>query len=413
MKTWLPVAEELAVCAKSPARHRQNGPDQTATYLDCVFDKPWGKEYLAYQNNMIGIWILHVNEGAETSVHCHFKKDTVLIGLKGACRIDRMESGSFHIVHALDSLYVPHECFHGIHAYTDSIIMEIEVYTEGVTHSDKNDLLRLRDIHCRDKNTYEGSAKPRKPLEEERAMLHNMCRHIVEDTDISVVTLEDDDYSDIPGDYQAMFLLEGSVYQNGRLAPGSQIRPELPCSLLSHGAKLLCFRNLYHPYLRKLIYSKEHLHDQLMMKEHEGRVGLTSGCFDIMHTGHLRTLKISRRLCDVLYVCLSSDRQIQHLKGKDRPINSLKDRIAMLLHMDFIDYLVLYEETDYANESELDTIMNMINPHTWFKGTDYTVEGIYAKHPSLRGVHLIPLEEGKSTTNIIAQIRAKTPDAKK
>lgn len=417
MTTWTPAAEELTICAKSPARRRQNGPDLTTTYLDHVFDKPWGKEYLVYQNNMIGVWILHVNEGAETSVHCHFKKDTVLIGLQGACRINRMENDRFHIIHALDTLYIPRECFHGIHAYTDSVIMEIEIYTEGISYSDKNDLLRLRDIHGRNKNTYEGSAKQRVPRPKERVVLaaETCC---IDDTEISVITLEEDNYTAvIPGDYQTMFLLEGSIYQNGRLEPGSQVYPDRTISLLSYGAKLLCFRNLYHPYLQKLIYSKDHLRDQLAQLAlsvrsdqsdqvgQQSRIGLTSGCFDIMHTGHLRTLKISRRLCDRLYVCLSSDKQIRHLKGSDRPINSLKDRIAMLLHMDFVDHLVLYDEVDYANESELDAIMNIIDPHTWFKGTDYTVSGIYAKHPSLRNVHLIPLEAGKSTTNIIAQIR--------
>ena len=35
--------------------------------------------------------------------------------------------------------------------------MEIEVYTENIEYTDKNDLLRTKDIYVRDKNNYESS----------------------------------------------------------------------------------------------------------------------------------------------------------------------------------------------------------------------------------------------------------------
>ena len=45
--------------------------------------------------------------------------------------------------------------------------------------------------------------------------------------------------------------------------------------------------------------------------------------------------------------------------------------------------------------------MSIVNPEIWFKGSDYNMEQIFKKHPILKKIKIIELEEGKSTTNII------------
>ena len=57
-----------------------------------------------------------------------------------------------------------------------------------------------------------------------------------------------------------------------------------------------------------------------------------------------KTLKTAKQNCINLFVCLSSDEQIKFLKGNKRPINNINDRLHMLMHMDFIDYIILYNE---------------------------------------------------------------------
>ena len=89
-------------------------------------------------------------------------------------------------------------------------------------------------------------------------------------------------------------------------------------------------------------------------------------------------------------------------------INILNDRLNMLLNYDFIDYIILYDEIDDLLESELDNIMNIIDPKTWFKGSDYKKEDIIKKHPSLKNINLIDLIDGKSTTIIINKIKKNT-----
>ena len=45
-------------------------------YKNIVVNKPWGYEYLAYENEYVGLWFLHIEKDQETSLHCHPKKDT-------------------------------------------------------------------------------------------------------------------------------------------------------------------------------------------------------------------------------------------------------------------------------------------------------------------------------------------------
>ena len=139
---------ENDVCIKSKLGLRENS--NKIDYLKKINDKPWGKEYLAFQNKEIGIWILHVNKNQETSLHCHFKKDTILIPISGCFKINLFNK--FVILNLFDSIYVPRNTFHGIHSYSDNaILMEIEIYTEHISYTDKNDLLRIKDIYNRDK----------------------------------------------------------------------------------------------------------------------------------------------------------------------------------------------------------------------------------------------------------------------
>ena len=53
-------------------------------YKNVIVDKPWGYEYLAYENEHVGLWFLHIKKDHQTSLHCHPKKDTGLIVLDGA-----------------------------------------------------------------------------------------------------------------------------------------------------------------------------------------------------------------------------------------------------------------------------------------------------------------------------------------
>ena len=399
MKFIINTKEEAAVCFKSKTRTRENSCK--IDYLTKVNDKPWGKEYLAYQSKYIGIWILHVNKDQETSLHCHFKKDTILIPIVGSFKIHLFDS--FIILNLLESVYVPRETFHGIHSYADnSILMEIEIYTDKVEYTDKNDLLRIKDIYNRDKNTYETSVVEREPYENETMCFSTNNKYNINNTHLE--TLKVKNIEELKYDYDLIILLDGSVFSNGKkLTSGTFLDLRNPISTLTEHIELLCISNINIKQMRKIIYSKSHLTDYLELNKLHN-IGLTSGCFDILHEGHITNLKLCKKNCDHLFVCLSSDEQIKRLKGEQRPINNLIDRINMLIHYDFIDTIILYDEINDDLESELDNIMNIVKSYIWFKGSDYNKQDILKKHPNIKNIQLFDLIKGKSTTNIIKKI---------
>jgi rfaE bifunctional protein nucleotidyltransferase chain/domain len=312
----------------------------------------------------------------------------------------------YKILNIFDSLYIPRNTFHGLHSYIENgIIMEIEIYTENIEYTDKNDLLRIKDIYNRDKDKYETSVLERTPKYNETMQFINSNTYNLNKTNIFIIDTKN--LIELKNKYDKIILLEGCLYSDGkRLTSGSFIDLNKEHSILSEYVELLCISNIDYNYLNKIIYSKNHLKDYLS-KNSNKNIGLTCGCFDILHEGHITNLKLCKKKCNKLYVCLSSDEQIKRLKGEKRPINKLEDRINMLIHYDFIDLIILYDEINDDYQTELDNIINIINPDIWFKGSDYTKEDISKKHPSLKNIELINLIEGKSTTNIINKINNK------
>jgi len=385
---------------------------------------------MAYQSKDVSVWILNVNQGLQTSVHCHFHKDTVLCVLSGTFRIELYND--FKILNEGDVCYIPACMFHGIFAYSpNAVLLEVEVYhrytdcgidgAEGVRleHSDKNDLLRLRDVYTRDKNTYMGSAVEYTTGDSSGNDIDNPFFNLhTGDIVYGSTVVSRDTFTGVGAGVGApagtvTILLEGQIRTGGCaiLSPGSVIDTDNVSATAS--AAVLRIMNLYQDDNRKLIYTKTHLCDIIRSFRGGSQVkrpviGLTSGCFDIFHSGHISTLKQSKNMCDIFFVCLSSDKQIREIKGPSRPVNHIEDRARMLLTMPFIDYVILYDETDNTYEKELDNIMLMIQPDVWFKGSDYTERGIRGKHPSLKRIVLFDNLENKSTTNIISKINSSS-----
>lgn len=392
--------EEELLCDKYYKKPNSEFKD----YLNKIYIKPWGKEYMSYQNKNIGIWILKIDKNKQTSVHCHFKKDTILVCLSGCFKINLYNS--YKILNTLQMIYIPKNTFHGIYSYTNNdILMEIEIYSYHVNYSDKNDLLRLRDVYVRDKDTYSLSANELEDNNKENMIFEEGNIYNLNKTEIRINKFDSIESFKKLNKYSLNFILSGSLFYDGlKVSDGSLIKYNDTMSLLSEHLIVLSIFNINLDNISKIIYNKEHLYDYMKIKKLKN-VGMTCGCFDILHEGHIQNLKISKQLCDNFLVCLSSDEQITRIKGLTRPINKVEDRISMLLQYKFIDKIILYNETDDILESELDELMNIVNPDIWFKGEDYNIKDILKKHPSLKKIILHKLIEGKSTTTIIETIK--------
>lgn len=127
----------------------------------------------------------------------------------------------------------------------------------------------------------------------------------------------------------------------------------------------------------------------------------TNGVFDILHAGHVQFLRQAKELGDILIVGINSDSSTRRLKGERRPINSERDRMALVAALDPVDYVVLFEE---------DTPIQLIRafrPDIHVKGGDYTDEFL-PEAESVREVGgrvvILPLAGSLSTTNMIRRI---------
>jgi rfaE bifunctional protein nucleotidyltransferase chain/domain len=133
------------------------------------------------------------------------------------------------------------------------------------------------------------------------------------------------------------------------------------------------------------------------------RIVFTNGCFDILHRGHVEYLAAARQLGDVLIVGLNSDASIRRLKGPDRPINPQDDRAAVLDGLRSVDIVTIFEEDTPAQ------LIAIVEPDVLVKGGDYTEATVVgADVVRARGgrVVIVPLLEGRSTSALIARIRA-------
>jgi D-beta-D-heptose 7-phosphate kinase / D-beta-D-heptose 1-phosphate adenosyltransferase len=135
-------------------------------------------------------------------------------------------------------------------------------------------------------------------------------------------------------------------------------------------------------------------------------VGLTNGCFDIVHPGHVTLLAKARGECDRLIVALNNDASVSRLKGPQRPINTLADRAAVIAALASVDAVVSFDD---------DTPLSLIarlKPDVLIKGADYTIETVVgAEEVQAHGgrVALIDLVDGHSTTKTIGKIDGSKP----
>ncbi|MFL3050338.1 MAG: cupin domain-containing protein [Candidatus Neomarinimicrobiota bacterium] len=118
-------------------------------YSNTIVKKPWGFEYLVYQNENIALWYLFIKYDNETSMHCHPNKTTGLIVLDGEVEVSFL--GNTFKSGPLSKIMIRKGLFHS----TRSISKEGSHVFEIETPVDKHDLIRLEDKYGREGSPYE------------------------------------------------------------------------------------------------------------------------------------------------------------------------------------------------------------------------------------------------------------------
>jgi D-beta-D-heptose 7-phosphate kinase / D-beta-D-heptose 1-phosphate adenosyltransferase len=123
----------------------------------------------------------------------------------------------------------------------------------------------------------------------------------------------------------------------------------------------------------------------------------TNGVFDILHSGHLKLLKFSKKLGKKLIVGLNSDKSTKILKGADRPFNSVKKRIKNLKKTKLINKIFVFKETTPLK------LIKRIQPDIIVKGSDYSYEDVVGS--KIANIILFKKKDNLSTTKILKKIR--------
>ncbi|WNG90121.1 PfkB family carbohydrate kinase [Mycobacterium sp. ITM-2016-00317] len=129
----------------------------------------------------------------------------------------------------------------------------------------------------------------------------------------------------------------------------------------------------------------------------------TGGCFDLLHTGHIRLLRTARQLGDALVVLINADDSVRALKGPDRPVMAAADRARVLAALACVDAVAVFDEPTPER------LLADIRPDIWVKGGDYTADalpeaGVVRAHGG--DVVIVPTVAGYSSSALIAAARS-------
>jgi D-beta-D-heptose 7-phosphate kinase/D-beta-D-heptose 1-phosphate adenosyltransferase len=132
------------------------------------------------------------------------------------------------------------------------------------------------------------------------------------------------------------------------------------------------------------------------------RVVLTNGCFDLLHPGHVALLEAARRQGERLVVALNADASVRRLKGEGRPILPESERAELLLALEPVDRVVVYEE-----DTPLQLVRALL-PDVLVKGADWAHDAIVGRvEVEAAGGRVVRVEllAGRSTSSIVERIR--------
>jgi len=130
----------------------------------------------------------------------------------------------------------------------------------------------------------------------------------------------------------------------------------------------------------------------------------TNGCFDLLHVGHVRSLREARTFGDRLVVGINTDASVHRLgKGADRPVLPEQERAELVAALEPVDFVSLFDE-----DTPLELIV-AVEPDVLVKGGDWAEDAIVgADVVRRRGgrVERLRYHAGRSTSELLRRIRA-------
>lgn len=139
----------------------------------------------------------------------------------------------------------------------------------------------------------------------------------------------------------------------------------------------------------------------LEMFKNDKELVFVSGCFDVLHFGHIYFLRQAKMLGKKLLVVIHDDESIRKKKGENRPINPVGYRLEMLKELKSVDFITVWNGWETIAD-----FFKELKP-----GTIAVTRGTYEKKTIKQiadeiGVNLVPIDfkQGISTTNILEKL---------
>ncbi|MBT8108420.1 MAG: bifunctional D-glycero-beta-D-manno-heptose-7-phosphate kinase/D-glycero-beta-D-manno-heptose 1-phosphate adenylyltransferase HldE [Gammaproteobacteria bacterium] len=136
-------------------------------------------------------------------------------------------------------------------------------------------------------------------------------------------------------------------------------------------------------------------------RDRDERIIMTNGCFDVLHAGHVSYLEEAKSLGDRLIIAVNDDDSVKRLKGPDRPINALEDRLLVLAGLAAVDWVVPFSADTPAK------LIEAVLPNVLVKGGDYKPEEIAGAREVLQNggeVRILSFRDGHSSSRIIDKL---------
>jgi mannose-6-phosphate isomerase-like protein (cupin superfamily) len=177
-----------------------------------IVKKPWGYEYLVYQNNDVALWFLYISPNQCTSMHCHPKKTTGLVILDGEAEISFLADS--RKIQAIDKVMIRRGLFHSTKSISDKGVFIFEIETPV----DKKDLVRLNDKYGREFKPYEDSSSEQ--LKNENCLwihepeLGKLNTYQFNNCILQVESINDIEIINKKQDRDLIIFLKGGMYRN-------------------------------------------------------------------------------------------------------------------------------------------------------------------------------------------------------
>ena len=129
---------------------------------------------------------------------------------------------------------------------------------------------------------------------------------------------------------------------------------------------------------------------------------VTNGCFDILHSGHIKLIRQSKEFGDILILLINTDKSVKKNKGNLRPILKENIRLKILSSIKYIDYITPFDDKTPVK------LYRMIRPDILVKGRQYRKDKIAGSKIILKyggKIKLVKMVNKISTSIIIDKIK--------